>query len=167
MRVINFILSSCIVVCFFCLNSCDHGIEPPKENRLITGIEGTIFYSNWPPQDSVILLKLVIFKDFPPVDILSEVINGNAIVYPELLAETIPFGQDSFSFQVQLETGTYGYIAVAQQYGPDVFNDWRAVGQYDITPADSLPSSITVTQDSLLRNIDIFVDFNNLPIQPF
>ncbi len=154
------------IVIFFVI-SCDHGIKPPDLPEQKTAISGTIFYTNWPVADSLQNLKLVIFKIFPPADIVSEVIAGNAIAYPENLTENLPYNQDSTIYEMELEPGDYAYVVIAQQFGADVFNDWRAVGQYDTTLADSLPSSLTVVQDSVLKNIDIYVDFKNLPIQPF
>jgi hypothetical protein len=151
---------------FFIL-SCDHGIKPPDLPEQKTAISGTIFYTNWPVADSLQNLKLVIFKNFPPEDIVSEVIGGNAVAYPENLTENLPYNQDSTFYEMELEAGDYAYVVIAQQFGADVFNDWRAVGQYDTSPADSLPTAITVVQDSVLKNIDIYVDFKNLPIQPF
>jgi len=44
--------------------------------------------------------------------------------------------------------------------------DWQAVGQYD-TDSDSLPSSFTIVEGQLLKNIIILADFKQLPIQPF
>jgi hypothetical protein len=45
--------------------------------------------------------------------------------------------------------------------------DWRSAGQYDITPQDSLPSAVMIESGVTLEHIDIYVDFDNLPIQPF
>ena len=72
---------------------------------------------------------------------------------------------DSTSYGFSIASGTYEYVVVAQQYG-GLF-EWRAVGQYDITPEDSLPSPITVSPNSYLENINIQVNFDRLPIQPF
>ena len=155
---------------FFIL-SCDHGIKPPDLPVQKTAISGTIFYTNWPVADSLQNLKLVIFKTFPDTsnsnNIVAEFLSGNALAYPENLNDPLPFFEDSTQFEVELNAGVYNYIAVAQLFGEDIFNDWRAVGQFDLTPADSLPSSLTVVQDSVIKNINIYVDFKNLPIQPF
>jgi hypothetical protein len=115
-----------------------------------------------------VLLKLVIFQNFPPDNIFNDVfINETAFTFPVELAEGLPINVDSTHYTLELETGTYNYLSIAQQYGTDVFNDWRSVGQFNTTPGDSFPDAVTVIQDSLLTNINIFVDFNNLPIQPF
>lgn len=156
-----------IIFVVFLLITCDHGIGPDNESSNITGISGTLYFMNWPPADSIKLLKMVVFYNFPPKDILSEVLNDSAFAYPAALTESLPYGIDSVQFQMELKAGRYGYIAIAQQYGDDVFNDWRAAGQYDKTPADSLPTAVFVEKGILKENIDVTVDFNHLPVQPF
>ena len=150
------------------LYACNHGIAPtgtPPELKNPGGISGYIHYQNWPPPDDVKNLKLIVFLEFPPDDIFSEVLTGKAIVHPPELSESLPQFVDSSSYLLQLDPGTYEYVVIAQQYGGEF--DWRAEGQYDTTLTDSLPSPVTVISDSILHDIDIYVDFNNLPIQPF
>jgi hypothetical protein len=149
------------------LITCDHGLKPPEEEKAKMGMSGTVYYSNWPPADSIQLLKIVFFKSFPPENIVNEILSGNASTFPPALSVGLPINVDSISYEIELENTTYNYIAVAQQYGPDVFSQWRSVGQYDTTPGDSLPTPVTIIADSILQNIDIFVDFNNLPVQFF
>ena len=159
-----------IMLILFVLFSCDHGISPTKAEKdnetQNTGISGTIYYQNW-PQDSLYDLRLVIFKNYPPADIVGEVTSGEAIAYPDISLNSLPFYEDSLQFEVFLDPFIYEYIVVAQQYGPAVFFDWRVVGQYDTTLNDTLPTSIEVFSDSMLRGINIFVDFDSLPGQPF
>jgi hypothetical protein len=166
---INFIL--CIIISIFS-NKCDHGLAPPEPERKITGIRGTIYYQNWPPAISIYDLRLVIFKHFPPDDIRSEVISGEAVVYPAIGDDPLPYPTDSTSYLMELDPGRYEYLVVAQQYRPDpehlyLKEFWRVVGQYDTTLSDTLPSAVTVIKDSVLQSINIHVDFGNLPIQPF
>jgi len=145
--------------------SCDHGLKPPEVEINKTGLSGTIYYSNWPPADSIVLLKIVFFKTFPPSNILQEVLSNNAKTYPVALDESLPINENSTYYEIELGAETYEYIVVAQQFGPDYLTDWRAVGQYNSVPGDSLPSPVSIIQDSLLRNIDIYVDFNDPPVQ--
>ena len=147
--------------------TCDHGLMPAEEEKAKMGLSGTVYYSNWPPADSIQLLKIVFFKTFPPQNIINEVLGGNASTYPLALSEGLPLDVDSTNYEIDLKAETYSYISVAQQYGPDVFTQWRAVGQYSSTPGDSLPTAVTVLEDSILKDINIYVDFNNLPPQHF
>ena len=134
---------------------------------------GSISYLNWPPPDSpppdsLIDLRLVVFKNYPPDSILLEVLTGNAIVYPALAATSgLPMYVSMTAFEIELDPGTYDYVVVAQRFGPNVTADWRAVGQYDTMLSDSLPTAISIIQGKLLKEINIVVDFNHLPPQPF
>ncbi|MCZ6776831.1 MAG: hypothetical protein O7D34_10285 [Ignavibacteria bacterium] len=58
---------------------------------------------------------------------------------------------------------TYPYVVIAQQFGPDLMMDWRAVGQYDLDTILAEPSPVVVTAGDTLDGIDILVDFANLP----
>ncbi|TAK58211.1 MAG: hypothetical protein EPO24_08770 [Bacteroidetes bacterium] len=146
------------------LQSCnDHGLAP--EPAPPYGISGTVFFSNWLPQDSIKDLRVVVFKSYPPQNIVVDVLQGKA-KYTETLT---PYGVASISYTLMLSPlspGRYEYLVVAQQYGDNVFNDWRVVGQYSL-PADSgNPSVILVPGNKILQNINMTVDFNNLPPQP-
>ena len=149
------------------LYECDHGLEPFSGSTSdITGISGLITYTNWPPADSLFELRLVVFRNYPPTNIVAELLNQRAIVYPALADSSLPYFVDTTSFILELSEDTYEYIVVAQQYGPDLYADWRVVGQYDTDP-DPLPSSIRIKKGVLLENIDINVDFDNPPDQVF
>jgi hypothetical protein len=160
-----------IIILFILLTfilSCDHGLGPPEEN-IRTAISGMITYQNWPVADSLKDLRLIVFRNYPPGDIIFEITSGRAFVYPPLGAEGLEFYIDSMSYILDLAPGNYEYVVVAQQYGEDLYNDWRAVGQYDTTGTgnDSIPTAVNVIENILLDEININVDFNNLPPQPF
>jgi hypothetical protein len=157
-----FVFSSCIFILF----DCDHGLAP-ADSETKTGIAGTITYEdNWPSADSLKNLRLVVFKKYPPTDIIVEILTGEAFVYPPIDTISLAFNVTSQEYMLELPSGTFEYVAVAQQYGDNIFSDWRAVGQYD-TDSDSLPTPILLEKNTFLENIDINVDFENLPIQPF
>jgi len=165
----NFKLLFISLLTFFIILTCSHGIDPsePDSKDGDSGISGTIYFSNWPPEAEVFLLKVVVFYKFPPGNILEQVLTDSAFAFPAELTETLPYGADSTEYEMLLEPDLYNYIAIAQQTGINILTDWRAVGQYQASPFDTLPGPVTVLPDSVLRNIDIYVDFNNLPIQPF
>ena len=157
----GFLLSGILI-----FSRCDHGLSP-ADATVVTGISGEITYEdNWPPADSLKDLRLVAFKKFPPRNIVLEVLSGEAIVYPPIDSASLQFYVTSQEYSMELPPDTFEYIVVAQRYGDDVFNDWRAVGQYD-TDEDSLPTPIILKENTFLKNINIHVDFENLPIQPF
>ena len=161
---------NCIVLCFLLVaTSCDHGLAPPDPASKKTGISGTITFVNWPVDTLLYDLRLVAFKNFPPQDIITEITQGGATVYPPITEGSMPFYIDSIEYLMELPPGNIEYLMVAHQYRPAFLdtNSWQAVGQYDTTPADALPTEIIVQAGVLLQDIDIAVDFNRLPIQPF
>jgi len=150
------------------IQSCDKGLTPPENQiRISAGISGTVFFQNWPSPDSLLDLRLVAFKNFPPQDIFVELLSRQAFAYPAIDDTlSLPLNVDQLDFQFELPAGDYGYLAVAQQFGPNVLADWRAVGQFDLSP-DSLPTPLMIPEGQVVKNIFIAVDFDHLPIQPF
>lgn len=154
----------------FFLIQCEHGLSPSDAKQIpkdVTGISGFILYKNWPSSDSLKNLRLVAFRNFPPQNILADVLAGQAIVYPPIdtsahLLYNVPFEE----YTMSLPPDTFKYVVVAQQYGDNIATDWRAVGQYDID-TDSLPTAIIIGNGTFLESININVDFENPPIQPF
>jgi hypothetical protein len=166
-RVINPI---CILAFGFLFSSaCDHGLAPDETEKIVgTGISGSIIYTGTWPVDSLVLdLKLVVFQNIPTdsTQVISDVIQGKAFVYPENLVESLPYGVSETQYIMTLDPGSYEYIVVAQQYG-SIFQ-WRLVGQYDTNPGDPQPSEVTVVDNVMLTDIDIHVDWDNPPVQPF
>lgn len=155
---------------FLFVVQCEHGLSPSDAKQIpqnVTGISGFILYQNWPSPDSLKNLRLVAFRNFPPQNILAEVLSGSAIVYPPIdTSATLKYNVPFEEYTMPLPPDTFKYIVVAQQYGDNIATDWRAVGQYD-TDTDSLPTPIIIKENTFLEDININVDFKNLPIQPF
>ncbi len=142
----------------------DHGLSPVSAVET-PGFSGDIIVrSTWPPQDSVRDLRIAAFRNYPPMDILSEVINGSAVFSDEL-----PYGADTIRYSVQSAelSGVFAYVVVAQNYGPDPFQQWRAVGVYNLSGDFTVPSPIDLGSGRFLPGIDVDVDFIHLPPQPF
>jgi len=165
-------LSSAFVKAFLLLSlfqypACDQGLSPESAAKLgpAYGISGTIYFTNWPPTDSVVDLRVVSFKNFPSQDILDEVLQGRAR-YTETLQ---PYGADSIHYKLVLSPippGAFAYTVVAQRFGPNVRADWKAVGEYYANGDTSRPGPIIVPADSILPGIDIRVDFRRPPRGP-
>src|ERR1051326_3742840 len=162
---IAFIISC---LCLLLNPGCDQGLAPGTAGNTVPrphGISGVIYFKNWPPQDSVVDLRLVSFKDRPSTNIVSDVLNGKA----KFTGTLNPYGADSISYELILDPlvpGPFAYPAVAQQYGPSLYSDWRAVGLYHAANASTLPGVINVPADSIVRGINITVDFRNPPPAP-
>ena len=150
------------------LYTCDHGLQPAEDSQSSrSGISGTISYINWPLAENLYDLRLVVFNRYPPGDIFGELGEGRAHVYPAIGQNGLPFYVDSTAYVMELDPGYYAYVAVAQQFGSNIFEDWLAAGQYDTIFSDELPTPITVISGELLEDINIQVDFDSLPPQPF
>jgi hypothetical protein len=163
-----------IVLGAFLLAGCNEGIQAPPEVPAgstpgATGFSGVITYKNWPPADSLVDLRLVAFKKFPPGDILTEVLQDSAVVYPPLgSTSNLPFNVDTTHYFAPTPAGaSYRYVVVAQRFDKNNLLAWRAVGQYDLDTNLAVPSPIQVPPDDTLLHVDINVDFNHLPPQPF
>lgn len=152
------------IFCFAVFSGCDQGLapEPPPQY----GIAGNIYFKNWPPPDSVLDLRLVAFKNYPSGDIVSEVLQGKA----RFTSTLGPYGADTISYLLLLSPlppGIYEYIAVAQQFGSNLFRDWRPVGVYRNNTGDmTRPGSLFVPANQIVQGIDIKVDFRNPPQPP-
>jgi hypothetical protein len=161
----------CIIIVYvfiIAFYSCEHGLKPLENNQpQKSGISGTISYINWPSADRLFDLRLVVFKLYPPENIFDELTAGRAFVYPAIGDESLPFFADTTTYMMELDPGYYEYIAIAQQYGSNLFTDWLAAGQYDTLLFDQSPTPITVQSGLLLEDINIQVDFDSLPHQPF
>jgi hypothetical protein len=148
------------VLCFvLALSACDHGLEPPPKAK--PGFGGRITYKGkWPPPDSIELLAVVAFKQFPPTNIIADILSGNA-VYDTALARNVQF-QD---YQLFTDPATFQYIVVAQQYGPDIFSNWRVISVYSNDPLQATPKAVSVPPGTFVSGIDITVDFDHPPPQ--
>lgn len=144
--------------------ACDHGLSPEAAD-VDPGFGGTLRVTgSWPPADSVRDLRVVAFRNYPPKDILSEVINGSAV-----FSDALPYGENSIPYTIQDENldGTFAYVVVAQNYGEDPFQDWRAVGVFTTTGDVTQPSAVDLGSGLFVPSVDITVNFYDLPPQPF
>lgn len=152
------------------LCSCDKGLSPSTSAPAVPVgfMSGMIRYQHWPPRDSLLDLRLVAFRVFPPTNIVNEVLLGRAVVYPPLGdSALVPFYVDSLRYKLFLPVGEYQYVAIAQQFGPAITTDWRAVGQYDLDSNLFIPSPVTIVENDTTHDINISVDFTNPPPPPF
>jgi len=148
-----------ILIISILIYSCDGGLEPLPKSMII----GTVYYHNdWLPDSSIKDLRVVAFKNYPPNDILTEVLSGEAVFSESLL----PFFTDSSTFSIDVPDApiNYNYIAIARQYG-SLF-DWDAIGVFTDDYINFTPKSLYIDKHSFKR-ISIVVDFKNYPPQPF
>lgn len=156
-KIILFFLS---ITAVFLNSACDGGLEPVNNKTYIRGsIE---FKGKFPPTDSLLDLRVVAFKKFPPDNFISEILSGDALYSPETI---VPVNESaSFELEVPFTPVLYKYIALAQRYGSAL--EWRSVGVYTLTNNQDKPDSLLCLPGQSY-NIKINVDFDHLPPQPF
>lgn len=157
--------------------SCNKGLEPPPAPAEWNIIRGIVRFAqgknNWPPADSVKSIRIVAFQNYPPQNILTEVLNGTAYFTPGINDDLIPTPADSIIFSISLPTTNppkeIRYIAVAQQLSDAVTtpNAWRVVGIYTTSGNLSQPSGFGIQEGVATPFVEITVDFQKLPPQPF
>ncbi len=153
------------------LSSCDHGLEIPS--AVTPSFGGRITYiGNWPPPDSLKDLRLVASPDYP-IDttfsqVLFKILEGTIKVYPPVTSsDHLLFNVNTSDYIFLTGAGLFKYVAVVQQFGSDVFRDWRVIGVYTVTANQAQPALVRVPEETFISGIDITVDFNHPPPQPF
>lgn len=144
------------------LISCDGGLNPEIErNAYITG--RIVFISprdKFPAKDSLKDLRVVCFKDYPPKNIIEDVLTGKAYFTETPLSydlDTVPFQIKITDPPVMLK-----YIVAAQNYGSLL--QWRAIGVYHINQDTITPINV---EKGKKYEIEIQVDWEKIPYQPF
>jgi len=145
------------------LHSCG-GLEPiPTEQKTL--IKGTITFvddkANWPPQDSIKSMKVIAFKNYPPTDLIGDIINGLAYY----TNDSLPLFQKSVNYQIEITNPpqTLKYIVVAYQYG--TLFEWKAAGVYSLEGDPRKPTTI-IAEKGKQYTVPFNVDFKHLPPQP-
>lgn len=161
-----------VILLLLLLVSCDGGLDPltaRQQAESKPAISGLITYRGgeaaWPPADSIKDIRVVAFTRYPPPDIIAEVLGQKAF-----FTVTMPVAVDSSSYKIELPSPpppAIAAIVVAQQYGDDITQDWRVIGIYSVTGDNTQPSALDLTTQTVWKNINITVDFSDLPPQPF
>ena len=154
---------------FILLTGCDEqGLNPNDVSE--PGFGGSItFVSKLPPTDSLTDLRIVAVPYFP-VDTLFQPL----II--KVIEGIIPFGENivskadsgkTITYEMFVKPQTYYYLAIVQQYGIDVFSQWKVVGVFGYVPSQTQSKIITVPDGKFIRDVNFTVDFYQLPPQPF
>ena len=166
----RFLLFGALTISLF--SGCDKGLGPLNE---VSGFGGRIRFHNWPPPDSVRDLRIVAFTEFPADSggIIAQLIAGRANVYPQVGNKGLPLTQQNeltYTFTTEgttLQPGVYAYVVLAQQYGPNIFTDWKPAAVYTLDPATFQPAPVRVLLHKITPNIDLDADFHNPPPKPW
>lgn len=140
------------------ISSCDKGLMPPPPKPTISG--QVQFRGTWPRKDSVTLLALALIS-FPGPYKPTDLIGGlNTTVIPIALS----YRSGDTTYRYEVDRARYYYLGVAQNYG-NIFTDWRVVG----FAHDERDSALTfdLSEGVSIDSVDIVVNFDSLPRQPF
>ncbi|MBP6672067.1 MAG: hypothetical protein KA247_02910 [Bacteroidetes bacterium] len=162
-----FTLLSAAVVLF--TGGCsEQGLNP--ETFTDPGFTGTIsFIGAVPPPDSLLDLRVVAVPYYPIDTVFQTLIL-------KIIEGTIPFGENisahaavgsTMRYEMLVHPQSYPYAAVVQQFGPDVFSQWKVVSVFGISIGNNTPGNVHVQDGKVTQNINFIVDFYHLPPQPF
>ena len=146
--------------------ACDGGLAPRPESEK-SFLNGTIRFvkgiENWPPQDSVFGIRAAAFKEMPDSNIIQAILSGNAY----FTGESLPMFTDSvnFSFEISDAPVKLVYIVAVWQNTTDILSQ-RVIGVYTISGNKSEHSELNIEKGDSY-NINIDVDFDDLPPMPF
>jgi hypothetical protein len=181
------IAAALLTALLLCASGCDEGLGPINESA---GFSGVITLKNWPStRDSVLNLRIIALTS-PPTPpsgmdpfayLLTEWASGRACFFPsgftgKGLVDSLNaarYGIDTTIHYLcteegsNLRTGLYEYVAIAQQYGPNVMAQWKVAGVYSIRQDTLVPEPVRVLLHRIAQNVDITVDFRNPPPQPW
>ncbi len=129
------------------------------------------FISKVPPVDSLKSMRIGASPFYPLYStfdsILTQgILTGKIPVTSTLNLEGLDSG-DVINFTFDLPPGEYKYIALLHQYGTNFLTDWQVISVYGSTKTIPNPKSLTLTQKGKIYDVDLIVDFKNLPPQPF
>lgn len=147
--------------------SCDKGLQPIEESKtaLVKGkVHFTSGINSWPVEDSLKDLRVAFFKSFPDSsNILNDFVSGNL----KFTNNSLEYFKDSVDYELLIEElpANFEYIAVVQNYGGIL--DWKVVGLYSENNDNRTPKRIQIIENREFNNVNIYVDFYNLPKQPF
>jgi len=151
------------------LLSCDGGLTLPPD--IEPGLSGLLtVQGTWPPQDSVKTLWIFASQIFP-IDsskVASGILSNQILLYPSII-ESLPYNFSSRSFNFALPPATYYYIGVLQRFGDNTLdpNSYRVVGVYSDETTPGIPKTVTVRDYEVVSEVNLTVNFYNLPPQPF
>ncbi len=155
-----------IIVLISFLISCDEGLSPSEKEQK-TYLNGIVHYlngkNNWPPKDSCYAVRIVAFKSYPPQNIIQDISEGNAY----FTFNSLPLFVDSSNFSLEIKNAPeeLKYIIAALQYSNDLTSQ-KVIGVWSVNENNFEPSSIKIERGKRY-SIEINVDFNKLPPQPF
>ena len=152
--------------------SCDKGLEPSAPVLTVEGFKGTVnFVSAWP--DSAIFTVLAVFQN-PLLSAADFNVTNIKFVSNPIVNKPTTFSYNSLTdflplLPENIKAGEYSYVAVIQSASATLSlerRNWYIVGVYYAAGDTTKPGKLVIPSNTVVDNINIRVDFNNLPPQP-
>jgi hypothetical protein len=158
-----------MIICSL-LIACDGGLAPPPPIEL--GFSGTVYFTGQWPSDSLISLWIFASQIYPLDSV--KVYSGlfftphTIFLYPSM-SQSLRFNVDSLHYSFPLPSATYKYIGIIRQTSAisNGIRAFRIVGFYKDSTDISNPGVVEVNERDQVQGINIEVDFQNPPPQPF
>jgi hypothetical protein len=162
-----------IILCLM-IEACDGGLAPlpPVEH----GFSGTVYFApgSW-PADSLVSLWIFASQIYPldSAKVYAGLFGNPTTIflYPSINSSLPLLEVDSIQYSFPLHSGIFKYIGVIQQTSSDLSGQgirvFRVVGFYKNTINPLQPGIVEVNDTLTVKGININVDFNNPPPQPF
>lgn len=160
-----------VIVILLYLSGCDQSGLNPNEYQE-PGFSGSITFTGTIPPPSTLRDLRVVAVPYYPIDtlvsdfILKILSPVKIIAYSDDLSKNVSV-ETATQYQVFALPKTYYYIAVAQLFSEKIFEDWRVIGIYGYSENSPNPAPVVVVDGKMTKNINITVDFDHVPPQPF
>ncbi len=162
---LKLVFISLITVLFFI--SCESGLKPTGADSRKSFLVVNFYYKNgiesWPEKDSMWAMRVAAFRDYPPKDIIGDVLIGRAL----FTLDSQPLYVDSSQARLEIPDppDAFKYVVAAWQYDSSLTAQ-RVAGVYITDGGYENPAGVTIYPGES-PEIDIHIDFENLPPQPF
>ncbi len=148
---------------FAILVSCQGGVTPNDGDResFVSGfIIVTSGSSSWPKEDSCKELRVLVVPEYPPYNIIADILEGRAYLSDTLarFIDTIPY-----LVKIQRTPMAKAFILASVRYGTIV--QQRMIGFYKKNQKSKVPDSIYINKGIYLKDLNVYVDFYDLPEQ--
>jgi len=154
-----------LIFLFIMLHSCESELKPPPPPSVVSG---KIIYKGgvnaWPDSSEVYAIRVALFKTEKPDGFFEAVINGEA--YFNFLSYPLFVDEFEYSIEILDPPVELNYMVVSMQYN-EILDSQRVISIYSKSNNFDEPSSLFVNPGTTFTNIDFYVDFDNLPNQPF
>lgn len=143
------------------ISGCDKGLTPPIASTRATVHGAVRFKGNWPLVDSNWIIAVALVPEHEPFkdsDLIKGVLAGT------IVTQTLHFHSKDTTYKFDLDPKPYYYLGIAQQFGTNLFKDFKVVGFAHDAKDSALAFDLKQGSDI---TADILVNWDSLPRQPF